>query len=110
MGRVGSRGQINGSTPAPASATAEFALQLARPVALRVRNAVRVVLQGKRRTVIRLSSSRLSQQYTATKIPFRYYFFRELRGLSPNFHIHVSVSDLYIYIFSISVKIFPAAE
>jgi hypothetical protein len=110
VGRVGSRGQINGSTPAPASATAEFALQLARPVALRVRNAVRVVLQGKRRTVIRLSSSRLSQQYTATKIPFRYYFFRELRGLSPNFHIHVSVSDLYIYIFSISVKIFPAAE
>ncbi len=22
---------------------------------------------------------------------------KELRGLSPNFHIHVSVSDLYIY-------------
>ncbi len=30
---------------------------------------------------------------TATKIIF---LFRELRGLSPNFHIHVSVSDLYI--------------
>ena len=24
------------------------------------------------------------------------FLFRELRGLSPNFHIHVSVSDLYI--------------
>jgi hypothetical protein len=33
---------------------------------------------------------------TATKIPFMNYFFWELRGLSLNFHIHVSVSDLYI--------------
>jgi hypothetical protein len=34
--------------------------------------------------------------YTATKIPF--IFFRKgiARGLSPNSHIHVSVSDLYI--------------
>jgi hypothetical protein len=24
------------------------------------------------------------------------FFFWELRGLSPNFHMHVSVSDLYI--------------
>jgi hypothetical protein len=96
MGRVGSRGQINGSSPTPASATAEFALQLARPVALRVRNAVRVVLQGERRTVMRLSSSRLSQQHTATKIPFMYFSFWELRRLSPNFHIHVFVSDFYI--------------
>jgi hypothetical protein len=30
--------------------------------------------------------------YTARKISFMY----SLRGLSPNFHIHVSVSDLYI--------------
>jgi hypothetical protein len=36
------------------------------------------------------------------------FLFRELRGLSPNFHIHVSVSDLYI--FPGSVHIFPAAE
>jgi hypothetical protein len=28
--------------------------------------------------------------------PFYVFFFWELRGLSPNFHIHVSVSDLYI--------------
>jgi hypothetical protein len=34
--------------------------------------------------------------YTATKIPFMYSLFCELRGLSPNSHIHVSVSDLYI--------------
>ncbi len=34
--------------------------------------------------------------------------FWELRGLSPNFHIHVSVSDLYI--FPGSVHKFPAAE
>ncbi len=32
--------------------------------------------------------------YTATAIPF--FLFWELRGISPNFHIHVSVSDLYI--------------
>jgi hypothetical protein len=31
---------------------------------------------------------------TATKIPV--FIFWQLRGLSPNFHIHVSVSDLYI--------------
>jgi hypothetical protein len=33
---------------------------------------------------------------TATAIPFMYSFFWELHGLSPNFHFHVSVSDLYI--------------
>ncbi len=44
VGRVRSRGQINGSTFTSTSAPAEFALQLSRPVALRVRNAVRVVL------------------------------------------------------------------
>ncbi len=39
-----------------------------------------------------------SVKYTATAIPFILYipFFWELRGLSPNFYIHVSVSDLYI--------------
>jgi hypothetical protein len=34
---------------------------------------------------------------------------KELRGLSPNFHIHPSVSDLYT-IFPGSAHIFPAAE
>jgi hypothetical protein len=33
---------------------------------------------------------------TATKIRFMYSFFWQLSGLSPDFHIHVSVSDLYI--------------
>ncbi len=33
---------------------------------------------------------------TAMKIPFMYSFSWIARGLSPNFHIHVSVSDLYI--------------
>jgi hypothetical protein len=33
---------------------------------------------------------------TVTKIPTYVFIFWELRGLSPNFHIHVSVSDLYI--------------
>jgi hypothetical protein len=28
--------------------------------------------------------------------PIYVFLFSELRGLSPNFHIHVSVSDLYI--------------
>jgi hypothetical protein len=28
--------------------------------------------------------------------PIYVFIFWELRGLSPNFHIHVSVSDLYI--------------
>jgi hypothetical protein len=28
--------------------------------------------------------------------PIYIFLFWELRGLSPNFHIHVSVSDLYI--------------
>jgi len=42
--------------------------------------------------------------YTATKI----YVFpeKELRGLSPNFHIHVSVSDLYTGIPRIGLNIF----
>ncbi len=35
------------------------------------------------------------------------FLFWELRGLSPNFHIHVSVSDLY---FPGSVHIFTPAE
>ncbi len=30
-----------------------------------------------------------------------------MRGLSPNFHIHVSVTDLPIYIFPARVHIFP---
>ncbi len=34
---------------------------------------------------------------------------KELRGLSPNFHIHVSVSDLHIYSHDWSTY-FPAAE
>jgi hypothetical protein len=33
---------------------------------------------------------------------------KELRGLSPNFHLHVSVSDLYI--FKNRSTYFPAAE
>ncbi len=44
---------------------------------------------------------------TATKIPLMYSFFGK-RGLSPNFHIHESVSDLYIV--PGSVYIFPPAE
>jgi hypothetical protein len=38
----------------------------------------------------------LMRLYTATKIPIYVFPEEELRGLSPNFHIHVSVSDLYI--------------
>jgi hypothetical protein len=34
--------------------------------------------------------------HTAMAIPFIYSFLWELRSLSPNFHIHVTVSDLYI--------------
>jgi hypothetical protein len=37
-----------------------------------------------------------------------YSLFSELRGLSPNFHIHVSVTD--IYKFPGLVHLFPAAE
>ncbi len=40
--------------------------------------------------------------------PIYVFLFCELRGLSPNFHIHVSMSDLYI--FPGSVHIIPAAE
>ncbi len=38
----------------------------------------------------------LMRLYTATKIPIYVFPEKELRGLNPNFHIHVSVSDLYI--------------
>jgi hypothetical protein len=39
----------------------------------------------------------IQHQYTHCKGNFVYIFlFWELRGLSPNFYIHVSVSDLYI--------------
>jgi hypothetical protein len=41
------------------------------------------------------------------KNPIYVFLFWELRILSPNFHIHVSVGDLYILG---SVDIFPAAE
>jgi hypothetical protein len=34
---------------------------------------------------------------------------KELRALSPNFHIHVSVNDLYIYFHNLATY-FPAAE
>ncbi len=37
--------------------------------------------------------------YTATKFGFMYSQEKELLGLSPNFHIHVSMSDLYISTF-----------
>jgi hypothetical protein len=40
--------------------------------------------------------------------PIYIFLFWKLRGFSPNFHIHVSVTDLYI--FPESVHIFPAAE
>ncbi len=33
---------------------------------------------------------------TVPKIPEQIFPEKELRGLSPSFHIHVSVSDLYI--------------
>jgi hypothetical protein len=38
--------------------------------------------------------------------PIYEFLFWELHGLSPNFHIHVSV----IYIFPGSIRIFPAPE
>ncbi len=39
---------------------------------------------------------RLQEEYRLRVIPFMYSLFWELRGLSPNFHIHVSVSDFDI--------------
>jgi hypothetical protein len=41
--------------------------------------------------------------------PVYVFLFWELRGLSPNFHIHVSVSNLYS-IFPGSVQIFPCSR
>ncbi len=35
---------------------------------------------------------------------------KELRDLSPNFHIHVSVNDVYIPRIGPQIHIFPAAE
>jgi hypothetical protein len=35
---------------------------------------------------------------------------KELRGLSPNIHIHVPVSDLYVPLFPDRSTYFPAAE
>jgi hypothetical protein len=35
-------------------------------------------------------------RHTAANIPLNVFSEKELRGLSPSFHIHVSVSDLYI--------------
>jgi hypothetical protein len=36
---------------------------------------------------------------TLQQIPIYEFLFWELRGLSPNFNVHVSVSDLYISTF-----------
>ncbi len=56
----------------------------------------------------------LSQRYHphCNANPIYIFLFWELRGLSPNFHTHVSVSYLQysIYVFLGSVQIFPAAE
>jgi hypothetical protein len=41
--------------------------------------------------------------------PFYVFLFWELRSLSPNFHIHVSVNDV-LYIVPGLVHIFPPAE
>ncbi len=38
------------------------------------------------------------------------FLFWELRGLSPNFHMHVSVSDLYIPRIGPRLHLFPPAE
>jgi hypothetical protein len=46
----------------------------------RIKSALRVVFNGN----------------TATKIPFMYSFSGNFAASAPNFHIHVSVSDLYI--------------
>jgi hypothetical protein len=45
--------------------------------------------------------------YTATKIPAIYSFSRNCATSAPSFHIHVSVSNLYIPRIG---QIFPAAE
>jgi|LakMenE18May11ns_1017448.scaffolds.fasta_scaffold5863496_1 hypothetical protein len=37
------------------------------------------------------------EQRTTKKIRIYVFPEKELRGLSPDFHIHVSVSDLYVY-------------
>jgi hypothetical protein len=42
--------------------------------------------------------------------PIYLFLFGELRGLSPTFHIHVSVSDLYVYSQDGPCTYFPAAE
>ncbi len=55
---------------------------------------------------------RYSVQYTVASTlqgkSIYVFLFWELRGLSPNFHIHVLLSDLYIP--RIGPPIFPAAE
>jgi hypothetical protein len=41
-------------------------------------------------------SNRLTAYPHCKENPIYVFLGKELRGLSPNFHIHVSVSDLYI--------------
>ncbi len=43
-----------------------------------------------------MQNTRYTLQRTNTKNPKQIFPEKELRGHSPNFHIHVSVSDLYI--------------
>ncbi len=43
-----------------------------------------------------LASLAVSRQVHCNENPIYVFLFWLLRGLSPNFHIHVSVSDLYI--------------
>ncbi len=42
-----------------------------------------------------LASLAVSRQVHCNKNPIYVFLFWELRGLSPNFYVHVSVSDLY---------------
>ncbi len=50
------------------------------------------------------------QRHNTDKLKTKKFPEKELRGLSPNFHNHVSVSDLYIPHSPESVLLFHAAE
>jgi hypothetical protein len=66
-------------------------------------NSVAVAIKGRFSNVLNLKPISCALQRDNTENSKQIFPEKELHGLSPNFHIHVSVSDLYIPIIGLPI-------